>query len=1099
VITGDPNISIEDVGVPMSIAKNLTFPERATSWNIDEMQQLVDNATSHPGAKYLINVKSGTRIDLELAKWSPTVGVGDIIERHMIDGDYVIFNRQPSLHKMSVMAHRVRVMPFSTFRLNVNACSSYNADFDGDEMNLHMPQSYETMAELKTLSTVSKLIVSPQSNKPVNALIQDALCGIKSFTTRNIFLSAPDVMNLVMCIKSFPNVALPRPAILKPKRLWTGKQIVSLTLPSIDLEISSLENADAEDRFRATGLDMNLFRWMTPEDTRVIVRDGQIMCGSLCKKSVGSSSGGIPHVIFNDFGPQMACDFLDNASVLVNHWLMNTGFSVGLGDAMTSRNTESVIDDCVENQFAKVEQILQAHANGELHPDENLTVDQTRESRVITLLNRARDSAGKTTNDQATERNSIKHMISAGSKGSILNICQISACVGQQVINGKRIPFGFRSRTLPHFSANDHSPKSRGFVRNSFIKGVTPSEMFFHAMGGREGLIDTAVKTAETGYIQRRIVKALEDITVRYDGTVRNSRNDIIHFYYGEDGFDGASIEYQSFPTLGVSDEVFREKFYAFDEEFDVLEEDRRFLREELRLQGDRWPMPLNLDRMLTQAKKQPGQSTALSGRRVFSEIQRLRRSLIPSNLSLPTPVSPSFLFGILLSSVFASRQILSVLMSHQFDWLLDHVKTRYQAGLVQAGESVGVLAAQSIGEPATQMTLNTFHLSGMGNKTVTSGIPRLKELINAAKNIKTPGMTLFLKDSIRFDKQLANQLQFRLQFCCLKDLVETQEIYFGDCGNQDRHFTDLIDQIPDEDAPDSEDTHPWILRLVLIKRELDVRYLRMSDVVDKIMETFDEEIYVTHSDDTAKQLVIHIRMFKDVTDVSAESENCIDFLMEHMTSNFLENVTICGVPGIERTFITEKNGEFVIETDGINLRDVINFKGIDPFRIYCNDPLEMLSVFGIEIAREILISEIRQVIEGGGSYINHRHLVLLCEVMTHQGIIMSITRHGMNRANTGPLMKCTFEQSVDILLEAAMNGDTDLVRGVSENVMLGKIAPFGTGVMDVLLDENMLDESRLGGGDEVTGRTRAYGPVRTYGACGAYSHIRPSYLSHTL
>ncbi|KAI8822772.1 hypothetical protein BJ741DRAFT_644031 [Chytriomyces cf. hyalinus JEL632] len=695
VITGDPELSIEEVGVPLSVARTLTFPERVTRYNIDQLQILVNNGTTiYPGARYVVKDSShlgqkagGTqqrRIDLGIANVSPTVEIGDVVERQMVTGDLVLFNRQPSLHKFSMMAHTARVMPYSTFRLNVNVCAPYNADFDGDEMNLHMPQSYPAIAELKTLATVSKLLISPQSNKPVNGLVQDSLCGIRQFTQRDTFLTREEVYNLMMC---FPEdhdawAKIPQPVILKPVPLWTGKQIVSLTIPEIELKGVTLTHADREDTFKQLTADLSEpeTRWaeaefynLTPHDTRVLILNGQLLTGYLSKKTVGTSSGGLVHVIYMDFGPEAARDFLDHVSRIVTRWLLSTGFSVGLGDAWVQPKTVKAVHGLIQTQLDSVTAILGDRTTGPK------TYSKAKEAKIVSLLSRARDMAGKAVALGTHPRNNIRQMVEAGSKGSVLNICQISACVGQQIVEGGRIPLGFKNRTLPHFSKFDHSPAARGFVQHSFIEGLTPSEFFYHAMGGREGVIDTAVKTAETGYIQRRLVKALEDVVVKSDGTVRNSRNDILQFYYGEDGFDGTAIEYQTLPTMLLSETELRTRYFNPDclEEWDILQQDQLYMRNVMRLREARWALPLNLDRFVLRARKKRfsgGASTGVvSTSYVFSKTSSLRTTLHPTPIVVDAAHPPARLFACLLSGVLATRRVVNEykLNQAQFDWLV--------------------------------------------------------------------------------------------------------------------------------------------------------------------------------------------------------------------------------------------------------------------------------------------------------------------------------------------------------------------------------------------------------------------------------------------
>ena len=890
--------------------------------------------------------------------------------------------------------------------------------------------------------------------------------------------------------------------------MWTGKQLISLTLPKIDMMASNMVHADVEDAHMKLLESMNLptekrkqmdkeFYTTNPYDTKVIIQDGTLISGVLCKKTAGSSAGSIVHLAFNDIGHIEARDFLDNASLVINHWLLHRGFSVGLGDGVISANASSSIKAALAEQYEKVEGVLEKYMNKSLVRDGNFNVEQTKENQILTHLARARDVAGKLANSDLPRTNNFKAMVEAGSKGSILNICQISSAVGQQVVEGKRIPFGFQNRTLPHFTKFDDTPHSRGFVQNSFLTGLTPSEMFFHAQGGREGIIDTAVKTAESGYIQRRLVKALEDISVKFDGTVRNSRNDIIQFQYGEDGFDGVYIEFQEFPTMLLDDLEFSDKFCnpQCPEEWDILQRDRDYLRQNMRQMDSRWALPLNVARMVGTALKQKrvGDDTVLDSTYIFEKVHSLRQK------------KPELL-GIIISSVLCSRRIMNSKMSrNQFDWLLSHIQSRYQRGLVHSGECVGVIAAQSIGEPATQMTLNTFHLSGTGNKAVTAGIPRLKELINAAKNIKTPNMSVYLSEDLRFSHNAAKKIRSGIEHTTLKDLLQCIEvIYDADYTNssiaEDRCFMDLQTQIPNEDAPLPDAVHPWVLRLTVDRTLLIDKNLSMQSIVTKIEDVFDDLIHIIHSDDNAEKLVIQIRLLKDES-VEQQEQLSGDEFWVIVQYEMLSTVTVCGIAGVDQAFIAERNvtifdetgkkaqkKEFFIETNGINLKDTLQIVGVDPYRITCNDPQERFSLFGVEIARSSLMNEVRGVIEQGGSYINYRHLALLCEVMTQRGQIMSITRHGINRTEAGPLMKCTFEQTVEILTDAAVAGETDNIEGVTEHIILGALAPIGTGSMDILLDERKLKNAV----SKDKGKKRVFDDT-VIG--NEYSPLNPSYL----
>ncbi|KAH3765593.1 RNA polymerase II largest subunit [Pelomyxa schiedti] len=501
VITPDPNISIDQVGVPRSIARNMTFPERVTPQNIERLQQLIRNGPQeHPGAMYIIR-DDGQKIDLARSH-KPNdsyLNYGYIVERHIQDGDYVVFNRQPSLHKMSMMGHRIKIMPYSSFRLNLSVTTPYNADFDGDEMNLHVPQSLETVAEIQQLMMVPRQIVTPQSNKPVMGIVQDTLLGSRLISSRDTFVTRDVLMNVLMWLPSWDG-KLPIPAILKPRHLWTGKQIFSLILPPINLYVNAnlQPPADALKITASDDVDKNM----------VVIESGQLLAGILNVQTLGRSTGSVVHVVWKDYGPEETKRFLSETQTAVNHWLLQHCFSVGIGDTIADPQTTLDIENTLKTAKEKVSQLVSDRYQGNgMEPLPGRTMDESFEARVNKVLNSAVDTAGKSAQRSLTDSNNVKMMVVAGSKGVAINISQMIACVGQQNVEGKRVPFGFINRTLPHFTKEDYGPESRGFVQNSYLSGLTPQEFFFHAMGGREGLIDTAVKTSETGYIQRRLIK----------------------------------------------------------------------------------------------------------------------------------------------------------------------------------------------------------------------------------------------------------------------------------------------------------------------------------------------------------------------------------------------------------------------------------------------------------------------------------------------------------------------------------------------------------------------------------------------------------------
>jgi DNA-directed RNA polymerase II subunit RPB1 len=493
VITPDPNLSIDQVGVPRTIAQNLTFPEIVTPFNIDRMQELVARGNNqYPGAKYIIR-DNGERIDLRYHPKPSDLHLqfGYKVERHLRDDDLVIFNRQPTLHKMSMMGHRVKILPWSTFRLNLSVTTPYNADFDGDEMNLHVPQSLETKAEVQELLMVPRNIMTPQSNRPVMGIVQDSLTASSKMTKRDVFIEKEEVMKLLMWIPSWDG-KMPQPAILKPKPLWTGKQVFSLLIPDHT-------NCIRTHSTHPDNEDDSPYKWISPGDTKVLIENGVLLSGILSKDTLGNKAGSILHIITMEWGHEVARAFYGNVQMLVNNYLLIEGHSIGIGDTIADSVTYNDIQRAIRQAKSDVIEVIKKAHNNELEPSPGNTLRQTFENQVNRILNEARDKTGSSAQRSLSEFNNFKVMVTAGSKGSKINISQVIACVGQQNVEGKRIPFGFRHRTLPHFIKDDYGPESKGFVENSYLAGLTPNEFYFHAMGGREGLIDTAVKTSETG------------------------------------------------------------------------------------------------------------------------------------------------------------------------------------------------------------------------------------------------------------------------------------------------------------------------------------------------------------------------------------------------------------------------------------------------------------------------------------------------------------------------------------------------------------------------------------------------------------------------
>ncbi len=551
VISPDPYISINEVGVPEQIVKILTIPETVTEWNIEEMKELVmAGPMNHPGTNYVIR-PDGKRVDLryvaDLKETAETIEHGFVVERHLRDGDIVLFNRQPSLHRMSIMAHEVRVMPHRTFRLNLCVCTPYNADFDGDEMNLHVPQSEEARAETRVLMRVQEQILSPRYGGPIIGAIHDYVSAAFLLTQKRSLINKEGAWQLLLAGNY--EGKLPRPAIAYPEEKWTGKQIFSLLLP---------EDVNMTAKTRTCKKHDTCQRESCPHDCYLVVKSGTLLSGTIDRRAIGADeSESLLHVVVKDYGSDVARDFINSLTQMLLTYLSHLGFSLGYSNIEIPLEGKNRIRKIIEDAENETEKMIRIYRRGELDPLPGKSSRETLEMRIMQVLSKARDDSGEIAGKYMGLSNTAVVMAVTGARGNALNIAQMSASVGQQSIRGERIIRGYYKRALPHFKRGDIGAFARGFVRSNYRDGLSPIEFFFHAQGGREGLVDTAVRTSTSGYLQRRLVNALQDLRVSYDSAVRTSEDEIVQFVYGEDGVDPAkSYHGKPVDVAAIIDEV---------------------------------------------------------------------------------------------------------------------------------------------------------------------------------------------------------------------------------------------------------------------------------------------------------------------------------------------------------------------------------------------------------------------------------------------------------------------------------------------------------------------------------------------------------------
>jgi DNA-directed RNA polymerase subunit A' len=537
VITPDPYLSINQVGVPELAARELTVPVRINIHNLSFMRNIIkenfmpsDPDEYIPGINYMIR-PDGRRVKLTEDNWEfnhDRIEPGYIVERHLMDGDIVLFNRQPSLHRMSMMAHEVRIMKGKTFRINLCVCPPYNADFDGDEMNLHVVQSEEARAEARILMRVQEHIRSPRFGGVVIGAIHDHITGMFLLTYGDASYDMDQTVRILSRVEFKGDLPIPDYPKAKGGPRWSGRQIFSVLLPN-DMNLKYNSSVYFADRSVEENEGLGMI---------VEIVNGNMIKGPVDGNSISAFKGKILEEISRLKGAEVAKEFIDKVTRLAVGALMETGCTTGIDDADVPEEALAQIFAAQKKTVKSVDKLVQSYNAGKLQPRPGRSPEETLEVEIMSLLGKVRDTSGEIAGWHLGMDNFAVIMARSGARGSMLNLSQMAGSIGQQAVRGERISRGYEKRTLSHFNKGDLGADAKGFVRSSYKRGLNPTEYFFHSMGGREGLVDTAVRTSRSGYMQRRLVNALEDLRVKYDGTVRNTANTVVQFKYGEDSID---------------------------------------------------------------------------------------------------------------------------------------------------------------------------------------------------------------------------------------------------------------------------------------------------------------------------------------------------------------------------------------------------------------------------------------------------------------------------------------------------------------------------------------------------------------------------------
>ncbi|HLP79565.1 MAG TPA: DNA-directed RNA polymerase subunit A', partial [Acidobacteriota bacterium] len=517
VVSPDPMLSINEVGVPQIVAEKLTVPERVTEWNVAYLKRFVEKGPkAYPGSNYIVRPDGKKKRITDETKEAllEELQPGYVVERHLMDGDIAIFNRQPSLHRMSMMCHRVRVLPGKTFRLNPSVCKPYNADFDGDEMNLHIPQTEEARAEAELLMLVETQLISPAYGLSVIGCMQDGLSGNFVLTRDGYQLPHKKAVEILYRIGIDDFSRLPKTEMV------SGRDIFSCVLPT-------------EFNFEGTN----------KAKQKVSVVNGKLVEGTVDSSIIGGGKGIMLRAIHKQFGATIAAQMIAKISRLGIETLQDRGFSAAISDTDLPAEFKKQIQDTIDKANVEVEALIQASRKGVLDVLPGRTATETLELRILDILNKSRNQCGEIVAKAANKQTAILIMADSGARGNIINLAQMVSSVGQQSLKGQRISSGYHNRTLSCFKEDDLGSEARGFIQSSFKNGLSPNEFFFGAMTGRDALMDTALRTPRSGYLYRRLENSMQDLKIGYDGSVRDANERIIQFQYGEDGIDVSKSE----------------------------------------------------------------------------------------------------------------------------------------------------------------------------------------------------------------------------------------------------------------------------------------------------------------------------------------------------------------------------------------------------------------------------------------------------------------------------------------------------------------------------------------------------------------------------
>uniref|UniRef100_A0A6C0ACJ0 DNA-directed RNA polymerase n=1 Tax=viral metagenome TaxID=1070528 RepID=A0A6C0ACJ0_9ZZZZ len=946
------------------------------------------------------------------------------------------------------------------------------------------------------MADVKRQVISPALSVPIIGVIQDSLLGAYNMTQPNMRIDYRDAMDIVSytTIDDFSDFK---------KKEYKGTDLFSMIIPK---KISTNRG-------------------------KFVLKRGELdpEKGVMNKSMLGSKKpNSMVHLIWDEYGVEETKNFLDNIQRMINQFNLMNGFTCGIGDIDIKREIVEKIETMNQTKKLEVKHLITELENNPDLMDENLF-----EMSVFSELNAISEEVSKLIIQNMDKDNNFYIMaIGSGSKGSPSNIGQMGGCIGQTAVEGKRPKKKLNGRAQPYFYQNDDSAEARGFIESSFIEGLRPTEFIFHNMGSREGLIDTAIRTAESGYIQRKLIKTMEDISVKYDGTVRNSNDTIIQFTYGDCGIDTTRQYKHTLKSMEYSDDEF-DKVYKFNKDelkkVDITNGDNenyvkqlKQLRDSMRMSlvkvslnykvfNPDYMLPINFTRIIdnTQHEDLPSKDK-LSAKYVLNKLEDLieyKNTMLASvskteitkegdkNIKLKDERVAKTAFRYALHNYLSPKRVIMEYKFNkaQFDRVIEQIINGFNNSVVNPGQMVGILAAQSIGEPVTQLTLNSFHSAGIGAKgTANLGVGRVRELLSFSKNIKTPIMEIFLEDQYKKSKDMANRIASHIKFTTINDIRDRIDVFYDPNPykkegfmEKDGVFNIFHSHNPGKYSCQSEINNlPWLLRLELNREKMMEKDITLLDIKSKFCSFWEkryqstrslkkdekrlmekvQQLAVLSNSDNDRNPIIHIRFDMinyDFGTIVKFTDTIIDtFKLKGMESieDILDVKKERAVVIDKKTNALNKEEEYVIYTKGVNLVDIRYINGIDLQRTIGNDVVLIYEEFGIEAARTALLTELRKIIDDSKS--NYQHVSILLDVMTSNGNLISVDRHGLNKVDTNPFARASFEKTIEQFINASVFCETDTMNSVSSRIMAGLVIKGGTGSIDLEMDTNMLEKS---------------------------------------